>query len=179
MKKGKPAARRPKMLSEIHGIPMRTDQEVTKAAVKLLRASGIKASTDPGDLGRPDVVSLPNPFSMEGEVTVWIPRQDSDKAHEVLRWAMRYGHRRQKRVTLPPEMGTLEYLDMLIHDSRQYLMIVTGEIKSIEEEGTLALEEPTNDIEKISIRLKRLKGQCMALTGRQGLDWERGGGMDQ
>lgn len=78
---------------------------------------------------------------------------------------------------LPPEEGTLVFLDMLIHDCRQYLMIATGELKSIEEEGVLELDEPTEDIKKITIRLKRLKDQCMKIAGRPRLDWEHHGGL--
>lgn len=76
-------------------------------------------------------------------------------------------------VKLPPEEGTLVFLDMLIHDCRQYLMIATGELKSIEEEGELELDDPTEDIQKITIRLKRLKDQCMRMAGRRPLDWQR------
>ena len=74
---------------------------------------------------------------------------------------------------LPPDEGTLCFLDMLIHDCRQYLMIATGELKSIEEEGELALDDPTEDIEKITIRLKRLKDQCMRIAGKRPLNWQR------
>ncbi|MBI3313625.1 MAG: hypothetical protein HYZ83_05280 [Candidatus Omnitrophica bacterium] len=74
---------------------------------------------------------------------------------------------------LPPDEGTLGFLDMLIHDCRQYLMIATGEIKSIEEEGELELDDPTEDIRKITIRLKRLKDQCMRIAGKRPLDWQK------
>ena len=74
---------------------------------------------------------------------------------------------------LPPEEGTLGFLDMLIHDCRQYLMIATGELKGIDEEGELELDDPTEDIHKITIRLKRLKNQCMRQAGRRPLDWQR------
>lgn len=60
---------------------------------------------------------------------------------------------------------------MLIHDCRQYLMIATGELKNNTEEGILDLDEPTNDIAKITIRLKRLKSQCMRFAGWKDLDW--------
>lgn len=76
-------------------------------------------------------------------------------------------------VKLPPEEGTMVFLDMLIHDCRQYLMIATGELKSIEEEGELELDDPTEDIHKITIRLKRLKNQCMRMAGKRPLDWQR------
>ena len=56
-------------------------------------------------------------------------------------------------------------------------MIATGEIKDIHEEGELELDDPTEDIGKITIRLKRLKAQCMRQAGRQGLDWQHGGGL--
>ena len=72
----------------------------------------------------------------------------------------------------PPEEKSLGFLDMLIHDCRQYLMIATGELKSLEEEGELALDDPTEDIEKMTIRLKRLKDQCMRIAGRRSLDWQ-------
>lgn len=78
---------------------------------------------------------------------------------------------------LPVAETKLYYLDMAIHDCRQYLMMAAGEIKSIEEEGELALDEPTQDITKITIRLKRLKDQCMRLAGKPPLDWIKGGGL--
>ena len=62
---------------------------------------------------------------------------------------------------------------MLIHDCRQYLMIATGELKSIEEEGELELDDHTEDIGKIALRLKRLKDQCMRIAGKRPLDWQR------
>ena len=76
-------------------------------------------------------------------------------------------------ITLPPAEGTLAFLDMLFHDSRQYLMIAAGELESIKEEGTLELDGPATDIEKITIRLKRLKDQCARQARRPPLDWQR------
>ena len=135
-------------------------------AIAILRKQGIRASTKTEDF-RNDFVVVTD----EG-IPVWVYRKDSRRAHQILvEWARR---RKDKRsLTIPPEEGTLGFLDMLIHDCRQYLMIATGELKSIDEEGELELDEPTDDIEKITIRLKRLKDQCMRLTGRTPLDWQR------
>jgi hypothetical protein len=77
------------------------------------------------------------------------------------------------KVQLPPVEGTPEYLDMLIHDCRQYLLIATGAIKDISEEGELELDEPTNDLFKLMIRLRRLKDQCMRQARRTPMDWQR------
>mgnify|MGYP001595929028 CR=1 FL=1 len=154
-------------------IPMGPGKERARTAVALLRACGIKASTDARGVGRPDI------WRPEGEAAVFILKRDALKVDKILQAAGKYLIERKKEISLPPEFGTLEYLDMLIHDCRQYLMIATGELKNIDEEGELALDDPTNDIEKITIRLKRLKGQCMKMSGRIGLDWETGGGMDR
>ena len=158
-------------MNTVLSIPMGTNYEAAKAAVELLKAAGIKASIDAQGVGRPGLYSE--------RATVWILYRDRLKADKVLLAARKYMRERKKKVTLPPEIGSLEYLDMLVHDCRQYLMIATGELKSIEEEGELELDDPTNDSEKIAIRLKRLKGQCMKMAGRIGLDWEHGGGMDR
>jgi hypothetical protein len=139
------------------------DQEWADEAVDLLRAAGIKAVT-----------------KVDGLITEGVPiivrPTESRRARAVLDRARRFG-RTRKKIKLPPEEGTLENLDMLIHDCRQYLMIATGELKSIEEEGVLELEEVTNDPFKLAIRLKRLKSQCMRQAGLRGLDWEHGGGL--
>ncbi len=138
-----------------------------EAAVALLEVSGIKAAISPEDLGRGDIS-----YGGKG-VPLFVYRKDSQKASGVLERAALFAAKALKTIQLPPEEGTLEFLDMLIHDCRQYLMIVIGELKSIEEEGELELDEPTNDIEKITIRLKRLKSQCARMTGRKPLDWQR------
>lgn len=161
------------LMNTVLQIPMGPNKEKARAAVELLRLCGIKASCDARGVGRPDL------FGPEGEAAVWVLKRDGLKADKVLYAAGKYLIAREKKVALPPEFGTLEYLDMLIHDCRQYLMIAAGELKDIDEEGELALDDPTNDIEKITIRLKRLKGQCMKVTGRPRLDWEHGGGMDR
>ena len=83
--------------------------------------------------------------------------------------------KKRSKLQLPPKEGTPEFLDMLIHDCRQYLMIAEGKIKSIAEEGELELDEPTNDLFKIAIRLKRLKDQCMRQARRRPLDWQHNG----
>lgn len=156
-----------------HGIYR--DPEEADLACRLLAAAGIKAATNTEDLGRPG-------FHYAGKgVPLYIEHKDSGRADEVLELARKLWQSvtaKKKKPLLPPEEGTLVNLDMLIHDCRQYLMIATGELKSIEEEGVLALDEPTEDIRKITIRLKRLKSQCMRMAGKTGLDWEHGGGLD-
>ncbi len=62
---------------------------------------------------------------------------------------------------LPPDRGTLGYLDMLIFDCRQYLYIKAGVIDDITQEGPMADEKPTDDIFKITARLEKLKSMCM------------------
>lgn len=148
------------------------DKEQAGAVVRLLAACGIKVATDPAQLGRKG-------FSYFGEgVALYCRSKDSKTIHRILEISRRLEVLRDKGpIKLPPDEGTLECLDMLIHDCRQYLMIATGEIKTIEEEGVLALEDPTNDIHKITIRLKRLKDQCMRQAGGTPLDWQHGGGM--
>lgn len=70
-------------------------------------------------------------------------------------------------------LDDIEELDILIHDCRQYLMIAAGEIKSIEEEGILADEQPTESLAEITHRLKKLKDQCMRIAGLTPLNWQR------
>ena len=70
---------------------------------------------------------------------------------------------------LPPDINTLGFIDMEIHDCRQYLLIAAGVIKDITEEGPLAEEEPTDDIKKICERLIKLKSQCMHIANRSDL----------
>ena len=144
------------------------DKAKAEAAVALLKTCGIKAATDVKAFGRKE-----NIFSTE-ETSLWVGGQkDARQASDVLELAARFATQPDEILTLPPEEGTMVFLDMLIHDCRQYLMIATGELKSIKEEGELDLDDPTNDIEKITIRLKRLKDQCMRMTGRKPLDWQR------
>lgn len=146
-----------------------------EAVTRLFRSAGIKASTEIGDLKK-------NSGLWYGgkKTPVYIDYKHADKADAVLKAARDFAEalKKIKKITLPPEEGTLENLDMLIHDCRQYLMIATGELKSIEEEGSLELDDPTNDIKKITIRLKRLKAQCMIMAGKKPLDWEHHGGLD-
>lgn len=143
-----------------------------EAAVQLLGLCGLRAATDLKDLGRPGE----RIYSRKGTL-LWVRDEDSERASEILELAARFATQPGEPLELPPEDGTLENLDMLIHDCRQYLMIATGELKDITEEGVLDLDDPTNDILKITIRLKRLKGQCMRMAGRIPLDWEHGGGL--
>jgi len=151
------------------------NQREAEAVVRLFRSAGIPASTDIHDLRK-----IPGYFYGGKKTPVYVYSKDARKAHALLRAARNFAEalKKIKKITLPPEEGTLENLDMLIHDSRQYLMIAAGEIKSIEEEGALAFDEPTNDIKKITIRLKRLKSQCMTMAGKRPLDWEHHGGLD-
>ena len=65
---------------------------------------------------------------------------------------------------LPPDKNTLGFIDMEIHDCRQYLMIATGELKDVIEEGVLIKDAPTDDIRKICKHLKKLKDQCMRMA---------------
>jgi hypothetical protein len=146
------------------------------AAVKLLKAAGIKASIDAKDFGRKELAGVR--FGGRGtRILVWT--RQVHKSNVLLELSARLERLKKKGgIMLPPEENTLENLDMLIHDCRQYLFIAEGKIKSIEEEGELELDDPTNDIEKITIRLKRLKDQCMRAAGGQPLDWQHGGGLN-
>ena len=144
-----------------------TAKEQAQDAVRLLRATGIKASTKAADFGKEYAG-----FGIQGRTPLFVWGSDHDRAREILDQALLFS-RPRKKVQIPPQEGTPEYLDMLIHDCRQYLMIATGELKSIEEEGTLDLDEPTNDLFKLMIRLRRLKDQCMRQAGRRPLDWQR------
>lgn len=152
-----------------------TNLREAKAVVRLFRSAGIKASTEISDLKK-------NSGLWYGgkKTPLYIDCKDADKADTILEAARDFAKalKKIKKITLPPEEGTLENLDMLIHDCRQYLMIAAGELKSIEEEGSLELDDPTNDIRKITIRLKRLKAQCMIMAGKKPLDWEHHGGLD-
>lgn len=67
---------------------------------------------------------------------------------------------------LPPDKGTLGFLDMEIHDCRQYLLIAEGVLKDITEEGPLLQDDPTEDINKICDRVIKLKSQCMRMANR-------------
>ena len=150
------------------------NQAMADAAIRLLKAAGIQASDDPKDLGRKDI------HIKQRGIPLVVFGKDTHRAGKILELSRKFELRKKKGPpSLPPEDGTLENLDMLIHDCRQYLMIATGELKGIEEEGELALDDPTNDIEKIEIRLKRLKDQCMGFAGRQPLDWQHEGGLNE
>ena len=136
-----------------------------RKAVAYLRKHGIRAVTDARQLGSPMM------YLGEG-VALWVKAKDIRKAGKILGGWVRE-RKGLRSLTLCPEEGTLDFLDMLIHDCRQYLMIATGEIKSISGEGTLALDDPSGDIEIITIRLKRLKDQCMRMAGRRPVNWLR------
>jgi len=148
------------------------DKTQAETAAKLLNAAGIKASTRSADLGHAG-------FRSGGRKTpLLIFYKDAERADLILALARDLEAQYVKGPPhLPPDEGTMEFLDMLIHDCRQYLLIATGKIKSIEEEGELALDEPTKDIRKVTIRLKRLKSQCMGMARKLPLDWEHGGGL--
>lgn len=150
------------------------DLREAKAAVRLFAAAGIRASTNSEELRMDGGV-----FSVRGGAAVFIFSKDAARAEAVLEAAHEFlaAGKASKKLELPPREGTLEFLDMLVHDCRQYLMIAAGEIGSIEEEGDLRLDAPTNDPKKIAIRLKRLKSQCMSAAGKQPLDWQHGGGL--
>lgn len=138
-----------------------------RRAIALLRKHGIRAATASRKLGGAPILSDKKVFP------IWVRAKDSRKASKILEgWPKQRGDMRS--LTVYPEDATLDLLDMLIHDCRQYLMIATGELKDISEEGTLELDEPSGDIEIITLRLKRLKDQCMRMTGRRPLDWLRG-----
>jgi hypothetical protein len=142
-----------------------------RKAVALLRKHGILAATDTRKLGK----NIPQYFyDGKGKAfAVWVKAKDSRKAGKLLEgWSRKRGDMRS--LTVYPEDATLDLLDMLIHDCRQYLMVATGEIKNISEEGVLELDEPSGDIEIVTLRLKRLKDQCMRMAGRRPLDWLRG-----
>lgn len=149
------------------------DEREAAAAIGLFRAAGIRASANSEDLRKG------SRFSLRGKSPVYIYSDDAEKADAVLDAAREFSdaRKRRKKISLPPEEGTLEYLDMLVYDCRQYLMIAAGEIQSIEEEGSLALDEPTNDPKKIMLRLRRLKSQCMSVARKKSLDWEHHGGL--
>ncbi len=142
-----------------------------KKASAFLRKHGIRAATDTRQLGK----NVPQCFyDGKGKAfALWVKAKDMRKAGKLLEgWSKKRGDMRS--LTVYPEDGTLDLLDMLIHDCRQYLMIATGELKDISEEGVLELDDPSGDIEIITLRLKRLKDQCMRMAGRRPLDWLRG-----
>lgn len=177
MKKRSKKGKKPPEAVLVKGIPPKpvlnlnrfTDKEQAEDAVALLNAAGIKAGTDARDFG--------SGVYYAGKATaIYVWYEDGRKAREILERARLFA-RPRKSVQIPPEEGMPEFLDMLIHDCRQYLMIATGELKNIEEEGELDLDDPTNDLFKIGIRLKRLKDQCMQQAGYRPLDWEHGGGL--
>lgn len=157
--------------SGIGGIERYRDEGQARDAIQLLKAAGIRASLDSSALGK----SCPKIHTANG-FQLWVRGEDAARASEILDLARRFA-RLRKKFQLPPEEGTVEFLDMMVHDCRQYLMIATGKLKDISEEGELELDEPTNDLYKIAIRLKRLKEQCMRQAGGMPLDWEHGGGL--
>lgn len=134
-----------------------------RRAIAYLRKHGIRAVTDSRKLGG-------RSFYTGQGVALWVLTKDSDKAGKLLQgWSRK--RKDLQSLTVYPEDATLDLLDMLIHDCRQYLMIATGELKDISEEGTLELDDPSGDIEIITLRLKRLKDQCMRMAGRRPLNW--------
>ncbi len=142
-----------------------------RKAIALLRKHGIKAATEAGKISKAHAGTF---YDGKGKAfALWVKEKDSRKAGKILGgWSRKRGDLRS--LTVFPEDATLDLLDMLIHDCRQYLMIATGEIKDISEEGVLELDDPSGDIEIITLRLKRLKDQCMRIAGRRPLDWLRG-----
>jgi len=60
-----------------------------------------------------------------------------------------------------PVIRTGGYLDMLIHDCRQYLYVKAGVIDDSTQEGPMENERPTEDIFEITARLEKLKSMCM------------------
>lgn len=147
------------------------DPRQARDAVRLLQAAGIRAETDTSAFGK-----AYGKVITEDAVALWVRMEDRTRAHEVLELA-RCFTRPRKKFQLPPEEGTVEFVDMMVHDCRQYLLMAEGKIKDITEEGELELDEPTNDLYKIAIRLKRLKGQCMRQAGLRPFDWQHGGGL--
>ena len=147
------------------------DKEQVQDAIRLLKAAGIRAELDNSAFGKSY-----GKIIVDGAFPLWVRVEDSGRAHEVLELARRFT-RPRKKFQLPPEEGTVEFVDMMVHDCRQYLMIAAGELKDISEEGELELDGPTNDLFKIAVRLKRLKDQCMRQAGRRPLDWQHGGGL--
>ena len=174
MKKRKRQKQKQKLV-DICGFNQCATEAEAKTTIRLLAEAGIKAATDTSEL-RPGHRLI---YTGKG-IVLWVYKQDRERAHKVIDLAFKMVRERNRGpLKLPPDDSTLENLDMLIHDCRQYLMIATGELKDITEEGELDLDDPTNDIEKIEIRLKRLKSQCMRQAGRIGLDWEHGGGLKE
>lgn len=142
-------------------------KQTAEAAAELLALVGIKVSISTMDKANERGILSKKP-------TIWVPSKDAERARKILETSRKLERKIQKGpMKLPPDENTLGFLDMLIHDCRQYLMIATGELKDITEEGELDLDDPTEDIEKITIRLKRLKSQCMRQAGLRGLDWQR------
>ena len=134
-----------------------------RKAIAYLRKHGIRAATDSRELGG-------RSFYTGQGVALWVVVEDGRRAGRILAdWSRK--RKDLRSLTVYPENGTLDMLEMLIHDCRQYLMIATGEIKDISEEGTLELDDPSGDIEIITLRLKKLKDQCMRMAGRRPLDW--------
>lgn len=139
-----------------------------RRAIAYLKRHGIKAATEAREISKEHAGSF---YGGQG-VAIFVSARESRKAGEILyEWARK--RKDLRSLTLCPEEGTLDFLEMLIHDCRQYLMIATGEIKDISEEGVLELDDPSGDIEIITLRLKRLKDQCMRMAGRRPLDWLR------
>lgn len=157
--------------ASITGIERYPGKKTAETAAELLKLCGIKAFITAADCKHSSGLWSEEPM-------VWVPSKDDRRAIKILELSRKLERKIKKGpIKLPPDENTLGCLDMLIHDCRQYLMIATGELKDIDEEGELELDDPTEDIEKITIRLKRLKSQCMRQAGRRGLDWQHGGGL--
>lgn len=141
--------------------------QTAERAAELLRLAEIPVSISVNDKSNERGMRTKHP-------TLWVPSEDARRAEKILETSRKLERKIAKGpLKLPPDENTLGFLDMLIHDCRQYLMIATGELKSIQEEGELELDDPTEDIEKITIRLKRLKDQCMRQARRRPLDWQK------
>ena len=164
-------SRKEDFLPVIVGIATYRDEEQARDAVQLLKVSGIRASLDTTAFGK----LRPKIYTRDG-FSLWVLENDAERARRILELALKFARPREK-FQLPPEEGTVEFVDMMVHDCRQYLLIAEGKIKDISEEGELELDDPTNDLFKIAIRLKRLKDQCMRQAGGRPLDWQHGGGL--
>jgi len=157
--------------AQIINITRYRDKAQAQDAIRLLKAAGIRAEMDNTAFGKEY-----GKIITKDRFPLWVRMEESERASEVLELAILFA-RPRKKFQLPPEEGTAEFLDMMVHDCRQYLLIATGEIKDISEEGELELDDPTQDLYKIGIRLKRLKSQCMRQAGLRPLDWQHGGGL--
>jgi len=81
--------------------------------------------------------------------------------------------KRNIKTTKSPKPHGLMWIDMMIHDCRQYLSMSRGEIGTIMEEPPHMLdEEASREWGVIQYRFKKLKDECMRAAGKAPLDWE-------